>query len=134
MDDKDFYFNQPRQWTAKVPQNNLDEFINTTLRSEFSLCPRGYGKQSFRFYEVMQLNSIPVFIYNGDWFPFDKYINWDDFSVVIHENEIESLKEKLLSYTQEDKNKMLKKGKEIYKEYFTMEGMSKTILRHLQDL
>jgi len=28
---------------------------------------------------------------------------------------------------------MLKKGKEVYNEYFTMEGMSKNILRHLQD-
>lgn len=133
MNDNDFYFNQPRHWTAHVPQNNFQEFIDTTLRSEFSLCPRGYGKQSFRFYEVMQLNSIPVFVYNGEWFPFNKYIDWNEFSVVIHENEIPILKDKLKKYTTEQKEKMLKKGKEVYKEYFTMEGMSKNILRYLQD-
>jgi hypothetical protein len=133
MNDKDFYFNTPRQWTAHVPKNNFEEFIDTTLRSEFSLCPRGYGKQSFRFYEVMQLNSIPVFVYNGDWFPFDKYVDWNSFSVVIHENDIGTLKDKLKSYSEEDKKKMLEKGKEVYKEYFTMEGMSKNILRYLQD-
>ena len=133
MNDKEFYFNKPRNWTAHVPENNLKEFINITQRSEFSLCPRGYGKQSFRFYEVMQLNSIPVFVYNGDWFPFNKFIDWNEFSVLIHEDKISTLKDKLKSYTSEEKNKMLKKGKEIYNEYFTMEGMSKNILRYLKN-
>lgn len=133
MNDSDFYFNQPRQWTSHIPQHNFNEFVDITSRSVFSLCPRGYGKQSFRLYEVMQLNSIPIFVYNGEWFPFGKYIDWNEFCVIIHENEIPFLKDKLKRYTEENKEKMLKKVKEIYNEFFTMEGMSKNILRYLQD-
>ena len=132
-DDDSFYFNEPRMWTDKVQQDHLKEFIYTTQRSIFSLCPRGYGKQSFRFYEVLQLGSIPVFIYNPEWFPFEKYINWSEFAVCLHEDEIPSLKSKLESYSEKDIQNMLKRGKEVYQEYFTMEGMSKTILRYLQD-
>ena len=132
-DDNSFYFNEPRMWTDKVQNDHLKEFIYTTQRSIFSLCPRGYGKQSFRFYEVMQLGSIPVFIYNPEWFPFKKYIDWSEFAVCIHEDEIPNLKSKLESYSEKDIENMLKRGKEVYNEYFTMEGMSKTILRYLQD-
>ena len=132
-DDDSFYFNEPRMWTDKVQQDHLKEFIYTTQRSIFSLCPRGYGKQSFRFYEVLQLGSIPVFIYNPEWFPFQKYIDWSEFAVCIHEDEIPSLKSKLESYSEKDIQNMLKRGKEVYQEFFTMEGMSKTILRYLQD-
>ena len=133
MNDADFYFNKPRSWTAHVPKNNLNEFIDITQRSEFSLCPRGYGKQSFRLYEVLQLNSIPVFVYNGEWFPFDKFIDWNEFSVIVQEDKINTLKDKLKKYSNEDKKRMLKKGKEIYNEYFTMAGMSKNILRYLKN-
>lgn len=134
MEDKDFYFSEPRYWTPTVPDDKFKEFINITQRSIFSLCPKGYGKQSFRLYEVMQLNSIPVFIYTERWFPFEKFINWDKFCVIIHESEIPNLKSKLLSYTDEEKNNMLKNGKTIYNEYFTMEGVSKNILRYLNEV
>ena len=132
-DDDSFYFNEPRLWSDKVQQDHLKEFIYTTQRSIFSLCPRGYGKQSFRFYEVLQLGSIPVFVYNPEFFPFKKYIDWSEFAVCIHENDIPNLKSKLESYSEKDIKNMLKRGKEVYQEYFTMEGMSKTILRYLQD-
>ena len=81
----------------------------------------------------MQLNSIPVFVYNGEWFPFDKFIDWNEFSVIVQEDKINTLKDKLKKYSNEDKKRMLKKGKEIYNEYFTMEGMSKNILRYLKN-
>ena len=35
--------------------------------------------------------------------------------------------------SKEQKDKMLEKGKEIYREYFSMEGFSKNVLRYLQD-
>jgi len=132
-EDPDFYFSKPRYWTAQVPENNFKEFIDISQRSEFCLCPRGYGKQSFRFYEVMQLGSIPIFVYDEEWLPFKKYIDWNEFSVLVEEKDIPTLKDKLKSYTKEEKEKMLKKGKEIYENYFTMHGFSKAILKHLQD-
>jgi len=80
----------------------------------------------------MQLNSIPVFIYNQAFFPFSNFIDWNDFCVLIHEEEIPRLKEILLKITPQQQQEMLRKGREIYNKYFTMEGMSRHILKTLQ--
>lgn len=43
----------------KVP---LKEYCNIMARSVYALCPRGYGKSSFRIVEAMQYGAIPVYI------------------------------------------------------------------------
>jgi len=129
--DKDFIL-VGKNWTPSVSNNDLNNFINITKRSKFTLCPRGYGAQSFRLYEVLQLNSVPVIVYDKEWFPFNNTIDWNSFCVLIHEDEIDSLKENLLSITEQEYEHMLKIGKQVYIEYFTMEGMSLNILRTLQ--
>lgn len=123
-----------KNWTPTVSNNDLDTFINLTSRSKFTLCPRGYGAQSFRLYEVLQLDSVPVIVYDKEWFPFKNKIDWNSFSVLIHESEIANLKEKLSSITEREYTNMIEEGKKIYSEYFTMEGMSKHILETLQTL
>lgn len=129
--DNELYFS-PQHWTNQVAPSRLEEFINTTKRSIFSLCPRGYGAQSFRLYEVMQLGSIPVFIYDREWFPFNDDINWSDFCVLIHASKISELKSILKDITVDQQQKMLDKGKEIYQQYFTLEGTCTQILNTLK--
>jgi len=131
ISDSDFYFNSPRNWSHLISSDNFNEFVETTQKSEFTLCPRGYGKQSFRLYETIQLNSIPVFIYDDDWFPMNDVINWDDFCVNIHVSDIDNIKSILLSYNENDKENILKNGKEIYYKYFTMNGLCEYILDYL---
>ena len=127
----DYYFTLARLWTSQIPDDKFNEFITVTQRSEFALCPRGYGKQSFRIYEVMQLNSIPVVVYNDDWFPFSDTIDWSTFSVCVHEKDISQLNDILKSYTSEQKVELLNNGAKIYKEYFTLEKTCNYILNFL---
>lgn len=129
--DSDFVF-IGKNWTPSVTNNDFNTFIDLTNRSKFSLCPRGYGAQSFRLYEVLQLDSIPVIVYDKEWFPFEKEIDWKRFSVLVHVSELDKLKEKITNITDSEYSKMLDYGKKIYAEYFTMEGMSKNILKTLQ--
>jgi len=119
-------------WTITVNNNQLDTFINTTSKSEFSLCPRGYGSSSFRLYEVLQLNSIPVYVYDKEWLPFKEFINWEEFCVLVKREDIKNLKNILKSYSKEQKTNMLLKGKEVYNNYFTLEKMSEQILKILE--
>lgn len=126
-----FYFS-PQQWVHKVSNNRFMEFINITKRSTFSLCPRGYGAQSFRIYEVMQLNSIPVIVYDKDWFPFKDDIDWSSFSVLIHEKDIDSIEKILYSYNNDAIQNMMLKGNEVYSKYFTLETTCTQILKTLQ--
>ena len=115
-------------WGPTVSENELELFINTTSRSKFSLSPRGYGPTSFRMYEILQLNSIPVIVYDRKWLPFEDEIDYDSFCVLVNENEIDNLKNILNQISDDRQYKMLQKGKEIYEKYFTLEGMCKQIL------
>ncbi len=130
--DKDFNLHM-KPWTDTIPQNQLEFFIDITTRSKFSLCPRGYGAQSFRFYEILQLNSIPVIVYDKEWLPFKSEIDYESFCVLIKASEVPTLKDRLLSITQKQQDNMLKQGKIIYEKYFTLEGMSKQILTTLEN-
>jgi hypothetical protein len=131
--DSSFYFS-PQHWTPNVDVSRFKHFIDITKQSDFTLCPRGYGAQSFRIYETLQLNSIPVIIYDKEWFPFTDIINWNKFCVLVHISELHILKEKLLKVTNEEKQEMLLYGKHVYNTYFTLDGMCKQILATLQNI
>lgn len=129
--DADFYFS-PQDWTSKVSQNRFEHFVEVTKRSKFTLCPRGYGAQSFRIYETLQLGSIPVIIYDKEWLPFKDEIDWNSFSVLVHEKELNNLKNILTQIPEKRIEEMLICGKNIYKKYFTLESTSRQILKILQ--
>lgn len=126
-----FSINFTNGWTPNVGKQAQDLFIDTTLKSKFALAPRGYGRSSFRFFEILQLGTIPIYIWNDkNWLPFQDKIKYNEFSVVLQIKQISALEEKLLSITEEKYNQML----EAYKRYehlFTLEGMSEEILQNL---
>lgn len=130
--DKEFYFTPRRSWERIVGEDRLKEFCNITQRSIFTLCPRGYGLQSFRLYEAMQLGSIPVFVYDKPFFPFNDILDWKSFCVLIQEKEIPNLKNILQNISLDTRKKLLVNGEKIYNEYFTLSGMSYNILKSLE--
>lgn len=129
-----YYFSSPRWWTPTVPEDKFKEFISITQRSWFSLAPRGYGLQSFRFFEILQLGSIPVFVYDTEWFPFKNLVDWSSFSVCVHEKNISDIPNILNSFTNEQKINLTKNGYKVYKEYFTLEKTCNHILTTLRSL
>jgi hypothetical protein len=60
--------------------NGINFFVEMILKSYISLCPRGYGGNSYRFFESLQLGVVPFLIGDLDTRPFKKYINWDEYS------------------------------------------------------
>ena len=121
-----------QNWTPTISNSCLDLFINTTLRSKFALCPRGYGAQSFRLYEVLQLGAIPVIVYDKDWFPFESELDWDTFAVKIHISDIPQLDSILRDIDPIEQNDMRIKGQRVYRAYFTLENTCRHILKILQ--
>jgi hypothetical protein len=83
---------QTKGWDVNVNINDINNFVGITIRSLFCLAPRGYGRNSFRYYEALYLGSIPIYIYDDhNWLPYREVINYDDFSITIHENDIINL-------------------------------------------
>jgi hypothetical protein len=80
-----------------------------TMASYVALCPRGTSCNSFRFFEAMQLGTVPCLIGDVDARPFRKFIPWDEISYYApNVDELESLLNNL------DKKEALEKGKKAY--------------------
>jgi hypothetical protein len=101
---------------------NFDEYKTIINRSIFTLAPRGYGYTSFRIYEAIMGNSIPVYIWEDkEILPFSDIINWNDFAVVINSSEINNLPNILKNINLYEKFNNLVKVKEMFNFNYTCE-------------
>lgn len=109
-----------------------NQFLNLLSRSVFALCPRGYGKTSFRICEALQLGVIPVYIYDDPWIPFQDRLDFESYGVLCHIDEIDNLYEKLKKYESKEINDLIKRGQEVYKQYYHYDGCYNTIMGYLK--
>lgn len=115
-------------------KSSIDLFREKMQDSYFALCPRGYGKTSFRMYEAMQFGCIPVYISDKHWLPFQQYINWNEFAVIVKPEEIESIPDRLCKITMSSEYDIMKaKLKEVLQQYFNYQGTFYAIKRILED-
>lgn len=129
--DENFIFAMQEHWMEVIPKKNLSLFKALTSKSKFTLCPRGYGKTSFRLYECMQLGSVPVYVSDSHYLPWTDKLDWSEFCVLIKPDQINDLKEILSSYSDKQIEKMVQTAHKLYDEYFSMEGMCKQIASKL---
>lgn len=115
-------------------RDNTPNFAEVTERSCFTLCPRGYGKTSFRLYEAMQLGSVPIYISDVHWLPYTQFVNWSKFCLVVKPEEIKDLPQRLIQlYTSGEHKVMAAEAKRVYEEYFCFEQMFKWVLKMLEE-
>jgi len=119
-------------WSTTVPMDNFKKFLDITCSSKFGLAPRGYGKSSFRMYEILQLGTVPVYISDVHYLPWTDELDWNDFCVPVNEDEIEDIDTILKSIDDVEYNKLLENGRKVYEEYFALEGMFKNIVKRIK--
>ena len=126
-----FDFTVPKTgWTLTVDKSNQTTFINKTLDSKFALAPRGYGRSSFRFFEILQLGCVPIYVWDDhEWLPYKNLIDYSTFCISIHVSKIDTLPEILEKINETAYNNM-KLAYDKIKHMFTMEFMCKHILKH----
>lgn len=124
-----------RQKNGYIFENSIsyEAFSNIMSRSIFSLCPRGYGATSFRICEALQHQSIPVYISDKPWIPFNDLINFNDYGVFIDSKDIDNIDIILKNISQEEINKKINLGKYIYNEYYTYAGCSNKIINRINN-
>ncbi|NCF71294.1 MAG: hypothetical protein GWP59_06300 [Chlamydiales bacterium] len=103
-------------------------------RSTFSLCPRGVGPTSFRTYEAISYNSIPIYIWNEEvLLPYQDEINWErDIAVLVHADEMHKLPQILESMSKQEIKHRQKMIEKYYKKYFTYHGACKYVCQKLK--
>jgi hypothetical protein len=126
------YWSSRGAWSASVAESDASQFVSVTSRSRFCLAPRGYGRSSFRFFEAMLLDTVPVYFWDDiEWLPYRECIDYRSFSVSISKKEIGKTYEILSGISEEKYAKMVKRLQEV-RPWFTLEGMVDYIVKHIQ--
>ena len=109
---------------------SLEKFRQLTNDSTFVLCPRGYGLTSFRLYELIQMQRIPIYVSDDMFLPFTEEIDWERLAICISPDKMgnipQAVDECISSGEYLDK---IAYGKEVHDRYFTWLGCLKTIER-----
>jgi hypothetical protein len=114
-------------WTLSVEKGNQDVFIEKTLHSKFALAPRGYGKSSFRFFEILQLGCIPIYVWDDvEWLPYKDILDYSKFCISINESCINMLPELLIKIDESKYSEMMDEYRKI-KHMFELDFMCKYI-------
>ena len=110
--------------------STFQRFQEVLTQSIFALCPRGYGKTSFRICEALEARVIPVYIYDERWIPFADELSFEEYGVLCHVNELPFLHNKLIQMTADINNiqNLITRGGEAYKSHYSFEGCYKKIV------
>ncbi len=112
-----------------------EAYVKNIIDSDYTLCVRGYGNNSIRFFEALCCGRIPVFINTDCVLPYDFVIDWKKYCVWVEESDINKIPEKVLEFhnktSAEEFKKLQIEIRDIWKEYFTPEGFFKNLHLHL---
>jgi len=88
------------------------EYQDLLSRSEFSLCPRGFGASTIRFWESLRAGAVPVLLSDSLKLPPD--VNWDECVVRVPEKEVLRVAEILSAVSKKERSEMSRKCLEAY--------------------
>jgi len=91
------------------------EYQNILARSRFSLCPRGTGASTIRFWESLQAGAIPVLIGNDMSLPMG--FDWNKCVIKMHEDQIRDIANILQKILPEQENAMRKTCIKAFKQF-----------------
>jgi hypothetical protein len=115
-------------------KEKTDNFITKTAESYFCIAPRGIGRQSYRFYEAIKLNSIPVYIWDDfECLPYKDIIKYDDFCISINIKDIGNLYNIMVNIINSEKYDIMMKNLNNNKKYFSLEFMCEYITNKLKN-
>lgn len=110
-------------------RHTLPQFCKILAESVFTLCPRGYGRTSFRIAEAIQYGSIPVYISDRKDFIIPHYVDFEQYGILIDNPELTiSTLHGLSDNDIKTKQALLPK---VYNLLYTYESNKKLILKDL---
>jgi hypothetical protein len=98
------------------------EYNENLLQNKYTLCYKGNGNYSWRFYESLMFDRIPVLIDSDTELPFKNEIDWNKHIIHIQKNNIKNLDEILKNF---NVDKM--KNRNLWLKYFSCDGFVKNI-------
>lgn len=110
---------------------SYEQYKETLSESKFTLCPKGNGLSSYRFFECFQFNTIPVLFADSVILPYQDKLNYDDFIIRLPEEKSNDGDYILNKINSADYDKMIIELKNV-KEYFTLKGAQEYLYNKLK--
>jgi len=138
--EKEIHVNRKWEGLSQIGSKTQQEFVDTMVNNSISLCPRGSGIDSVRFFESCYYNRLPVIITDYDYYLFGEDTYDMSFCYRIHKKNLDPyylLEElqKIYDSPMEDMRERSEKGKQyfetIVREYF--EDPTKYFLNWLEN-
>lgn len=112
--------------------NRFIQFREILYNSIFALAPRGYGPASYRMYEAIQMECVPIYLSDEFWLPFSDKIDWNKLCLMVSEDEIETIPTRVDQILEAGQYQdMIDYGRQIYNEYLTWDGCLNTIASYI---
>ena len=73
-------------------------FFSNIYETDYTLCVRGFGNWSYRFYETLACGRIPVFVDTDCVLPLETKIDWRRYCVWVDRSELHLIGEKILDF------------------------------------
>ena len=110
------------------------EFLKNIIDTNYTICVRGSGNFSTRFYETLALGRIPILINTDCSLPLNKIINWKDHCLLIEEHDLKNSAYLLNEYhnnlSEIDFETIQKKNRELWLNKLTFNGFLKSLHAH----
>jgi hypothetical protein len=102
-------------------------------RGKFIISPRGYGRNSYRLGEVLQMGMIPVYVYNDiPWLPYYDSINWSAFSIVVRWDRIQDASNRISETSDQEVHAMRTRIHQLFFTHFSANAVMKQVMNLLQ--
>ena len=112
------------------------EFYQNINHTDYTLCIRGTGNFSARFYETLALGRIPIFINTDCILPFNNLIDWKKHVIWIEQNEISNITSKILEFhshlSKDSFDNIQKNNRLLWEKYFSFPGFIKQLANSLK--
>ena len=112
------------------------EFRQNVIESDYTLCPRGGGNWSYRFYETLCLGRIPVFFNTDCVLPYESVINWRDYCVWVEGEEIGQTADAILrhyhGHSAESFADLQRRCRQLWEDFLSLDGFFRNFHRHAQ--
>ena len=116
----------------KETHKTTREFYNNIRNSDYVVCVRGAGNFSIRFYEVLAMGRIPIFINTNCALPFDEELDWKKHVVWVEYKDRSLVAEKVAEFhnslSEKDFIDLQLSNRKLWEEHLTLHGFFKKFL------
>jgi hypothetical protein len=111
------------------------EFYRNIYQNNYTLCLRGYGNWSYRFYETLACGRVPVFVDTDCELPASSMIDWKKYCVWVNGTDLKNIGKSILDFHSKHSAETFRElqldCRRLWEEHFTLGGFARHFHEYL---